>query len=211
MSMMIILLGFLWYQFISVLGLSIGLHRYFAHKQFSYKYMSSFMETVTLFLSLLAGSRSPLGWIGAHRIHHRYSDTNKDPHSPLHKGFLKVLFNQWKVRNIPMRYVRDLYDNKRIMFFHNYWLFIWIIAGLVTLMVSWKFFFIFVVSPFVYGFLSFGIFNALGHSNGKPVTNSFINLLSGGEGPHDVHHKNSKQIKLSKYDISGIIIEKCLR
>jgi len=26
-----------------------------------------------------------------------------------------------------------------------------------------------------------------------------------------LHNKNSKQIKLSKYDISGIIIEKCLR
>ena len=207
----IIFLGFIWYQFISVIGLSIGLHRYFAHNQFKFKYLSSFWETLVLFLSLLAGSRSPLGWIGAHRIHHRYSDTKKDPHSPLHIGFFNVLFSTWKVKEIPITYVRDLYTNKRVMFFHKHWKKIWGITGIISLLISSEFFLIFVVSPFIFGWLSYGIFNSLGHKDGKPVTNRFINLLSGGEGPHDVHHSNSKQIKLSKYDISGIIIEKCLR
>jgi sn-1 stearoyl-lipid 9-desaturase len=211
MSMIIILLGFLWYQFISVFGLSIGLHRYFAHKQFNFKFHSMLSETLVLFLSLLAGSRSPIGWIGAHRIHHRYSDTKKDPHSPLHKGFLNVLFSAWKVQSIPARHVRDLYSNSRVMFFHNHWIKIWAATGLFTLWISPECFFIFVVSPAVYGWISFGIFNAFGHKNGKPVRNRFINLLSGGEGHHNVHHKNSKKIVLSKYDISGLIIEKCLR
>ena len=95
MSIIIMLvLGFLWYQLIAIFGLSIGLHRRFAHNQFQ---TSKTFEVISLFLSMLAFSRSPVGWIGAHRIHHKFSDTEKDPHSPTHKGFWNVLLNNWKV------------------------------------------------------------------------------------------------------------------
>ena len=69
----VILMGFIWYQFIAMFGLSIGLHRKFAHKQFD---TPKWFETFSLYLAMLAGSRSPLGWVGAHRIHHRHSDTD---------------------------------------------------------------------------------------------------------------------------------------
>ena len=76
MSIIIMLvLGFLWYQLIAIFGLSIGLHRRFAHNQFQ---TSKTFEVISLFLSMLAFSRSPVGWIGAHRIHHKFSDTEKD-------------------------------------------------------------------------------------------------------------------------------------
>lgn len=209
MSIFVIgLLGFIWYQIIALFGLSIGLHRHFAHKQFN---TSKLFEIVSLYLAMLAGSRSPLGWIGAHRIHHNHSDTKLDPHSPTYKGFWNVLFNNWKVTNIPRPYVRDLYKNPRIMFFHKHWLKIHVISALVFLMIGFQWFFIFILSPLVLGYLSYGIFNALGHKDNKPVTNYFINLLSAGEGHHNIHHNNPKQIKLSKYDISGIVIEKYFR
>ena len=64
--------GFLWYQVIATFGISIGLHRHFAHKQFE---VSKLYEIVILFLITLTGARSPLGWIGAHRIHHANADT----------------------------------------------------------------------------------------------------------------------------------------
>ena len=86
-TLIILLLGFIWYQFIAIFGLSIGLHRYFSHKQFQ---VSKLYEIFSLYLAMLAGSRSPLGWAGAHRIHHRYSDTKLDPHSPTYKGFWNV-------------------------------------------------------------------------------------------------------------------------
>ena len=79
-----LIFGFIWYQVIAMFGLSIGLHRHFAHNQFK---TSKLFEVVSLFLAMLAFSRSPLSWIGAHRLHHRFSDTPKDPHSPTHKGF----------------------------------------------------------------------------------------------------------------------------
>ena len=207
-AFVMLLMGFIWYQIIAMFGLSIGLHRHFAHNQFK---TSKLFESISLFLAMLAFSRSPLSWIGAHRIHHRYSDTEKDPHSPTHKGFWNVLFNNWQVKKIDRPYVRDLYKNPRIMFFHKHWLKLHITTAIITLLISFKMFFIFVLSPLVLGFISYGIFNAFGHKDNKAVTNYFINLLSAGEGHHNIHHANPKQIKLSDYDISGWIIERCLK
>lgn len=38
----------------------------------------------------------PLTWVCMHRMHHRYSDTKQDPHSPVHRGFFRLLFVQLK-------------------------------------------------------------------------------------------------------------------
>ena len=200
-----LIVGFIWYQFIAMFGLSIGLHRKFAHKQFE---TSKGFEVFALFLAMLAGSRSPLGWVGAHRIHHRHSDTEEDPHSPLHKGFWNVLINNWRVKQIPRHYVRDLYKNPRIMFFHKHWLKLHIATAVVTLLISVPLFIMFVLSPLVLGFVSYGIFNALGHDDGKPVYNWLIGILSAGEGHHDVHHANPGQVQLSKYDFAGLVAKK---
>ena len=131
-----IFLGFLWYQFIAIFGISIGLHRGLCHKQVE---LSKAYEVFALFLVTLTGARSPLGWIGAHKIHHATADTADDPHSPDIKGF-------WKV-------------------------------------------------------------NAAGHKDFRPRTNKWINILSAGEGYHDAHHNNPKQVRLNKYDLAGFILE----
>ena len=49
--------------------------------------LSPMVENIILYLIVLTGAKSPLGWAAAHRAHHQYSDTEKDPHSPKHKGF----------------------------------------------------------------------------------------------------------------------------
>jgi len=200
-----LIFGFIWYQVIAMFGLSIGLHRHFAHNQFK---TSKLFEVVSLFLAMLAFSRSPLSWIGAHRLHHRFSDTPKDPHSPTHKGFWNILFNNWQVKKIDRPYVRDLFKNPRVMFFHKHWLKLHVITAFIALLISFKVFFIFVLSPLILGFVSYGIFNALGHKGSSAVTNKFINFLSAGEGFHNVHHDNPKTIRLSKGDISGYVVEK---
>ncbi len=61
---------------------SFFLHRYGAHRQFE---MSPRAERVFHFLTwLVQGSSflSPRGYAILHRLHHAYSDTPKDPHSP---------------------------------------------------------------------------------------------------------------------------------
>lgn len=60
-----------------------GYHRYFAHRTYR-------MGRVPQFLMALGGTtaaqQGPLWWAAHHRDHHRYADTPRDPHSPIH-GF----------------------------------------------------------------------------------------------------------------------------
>lgn len=66
------------------LALSISYHRYFSHRSF---------KTSRAFQCFLAASgsicmqRGALWWASNHRRHHQYSDTEKDPHSPIAHGF----------------------------------------------------------------------------------------------------------------------------
>jgi len=207
-ALVICILGFLWYQFIAVFGISIGLHRHFAHRQFN---ISKSYEVIVLFLITLTGARSPLGWIGAHRMHHAYADTTNDPHSPDIEGFWKIFFNQWTCQNISRKYIKDVVVNPRIIFFHRYWKYIHLSAAVVTLVVGLDFFIILIVFPYILGFVGYGFFNAGGHKNYAPRTNFWINILSAGEGFHDIHHKNEKLTRLNRYDISGIVIERLIK
>ena len=59
------------------------LHRYAAHKMFT---TSKFNERVFYFLTFICEGSSfttPKGYAMMHREHHAFSDTEKDPHSPL--------------------------------------------------------------------------------------------------------------------------------
>jgi stearoyl-CoA desaturase (delta-9 desaturase) len=76
----------------SVFFQSFFLHRYGAHRQFT---MSKRAERVLHFLTwAVQGSSylSPRAYAILHRMHHAYSDTPKDPHSPLfHRGLFHMM------------------------------------------------------------------------------------------------------------------------
>src|SRR4051794_13941654 len=55
-----------------------GLHRYFAHHAYSTSRAFQFVLAVGSSLTFT----DPIGFSGKHRIHHRYSDTEDDVHSP---------------------------------------------------------------------------------------------------------------------------------
>ena len=79
---MVIAIFFVLHWQVSVFFQSFFLHRYGAHRQFE---MSPRAERVFYFLTWLTqGSSflSPRGYAILHRLHHAYSDTAKDPHSP---------------------------------------------------------------------------------------------------------------------------------
>src|SRR5262245_51370278 len=68
---------------IRMLTITAGYHRYFSHK--TYK-MSRPMVAFVGFIGTMAVQRGPLWWASHHRTHHKYADTERDPHSP-QKGF----------------------------------------------------------------------------------------------------------------------------
>jgi stearoyl-CoA desaturase (delta-9 desaturase) len=80
---MAILIFFVAHWQLSVFFQSFFLHRYGAHKQFT---MSKTWEKIFHFLAWAVGGASylsPRAYAILHRMHHAYSDTEKDPHSPV--------------------------------------------------------------------------------------------------------------------------------
>jgi len=70
---------------VRMFGLSVGYHRYFAHRSFK---TSRTMQFVLALLGSLSFERGPLWWAETHRHHHRHADTPDDLHSPRYHGFL---------------------------------------------------------------------------------------------------------------------------
>lgn len=200
-----VLVMFIWWQIVAGVGISAGLHRYFAHNQYS---VPTWMEYIFLWLATLAGARSPIGWIGAHRMHHHHSDTNLDPHSPKYKGFFHVLLNQWDLDKIERKYVRTCWDKPSLVFFHKHWGKIWIASAVVFYFLGLLYL---IIGSAILGFIGFGWVNAICHSvDGGSRNVMWVNILVGGEGYHDEHHKNGQQIRMGTWDHTGFLIEKLL-
>lgn len=92
---------------VSVFFQTFFLHRYGAHKQFT---MSKGWERFFFLCTYLAqGSSflSPRGYAILHRMHHAYSDTEKDPHSPLFYKNVFTMMLSTKKRYDAFAYYRE--------------------------------------------------------------------------------------------------------
>jgi stearoyl-CoA desaturase (Delta-9 desaturase) len=90
------------FYYISGLGISVGLHRYFTHG--SFKAVRGFKIALAVAGSL-ALEGPVISWVADHRRHHKYSDKEGDPHSPWRFG------SDWKALS------------KGLVFAHVGWLF----------------------------------------------------------------------------------------
>ena len=106
-----LLVGVIWYQIIAHVGISAGLHRYWAHRQGKRR---AWFEWLSLSCALFIGVYKPIGWIGIHRLHHKYHDTPWDPHSPKHRGVWNVLLSRWS-DPIPRSVIKDIINNFMII------------------------------------------------------------------------------------------------
>jgi stearoyl-CoA desaturase (delta-9 desaturase) len=123
----------------TMLGVGVGLHRYFAHHSFQTN------RPVRLLLAVL-GSMAAQGpiyyWVAIHRSHHAHSDRVGDPHSPnfgYGEGVRELLRGFWhshigwmfshEVVDWP-RYITDLLRD-RDLFTINRLYFAWVFLGLL--------------------------------------------------------------------------------
>lgn len=112
MTAIIVILVAHWY--LSLFCQTFFLHRYAAHKQFT---MSKFWENFFFGLSYVCfGSSflSPRAYAILHRLHHAYSDTDKDPHSPY--NFKNVFSMMWETKKIyNAYYTKTLMPEQRFL------------------------------------------------------------------------------------------------
>ena len=212
-----LLYSLLVWNIIGCFGVSIGYHRFLAHKSFqSYKWFERFC----ILLGCFSTAGSPIGWAGSHRMHHDYQDTKQDPHSPQRIGGFKVHFHLWN-KQISKKYIKDLLKNKFLVYIHKNYYKILILWISFLILIDFQFLIYTYCIPSVIAFHAFGFVNYLGHtfgyknfSNPKDTSknNWFVNLWTSGEGWHNNHHKLPSSYRIGfrwfEWDMSAFFLEK---
>ena len=216
---MVIIFIFIAHWYSSLFFQTVFLHRYASHQMFT---MSKGWERVFFFLTFLTQGSSflnPRAYAILHRLHHKHSDTEKDPHSPVFsKNIIKMNLDTVKhyesVRQNKKDYSKYDSDVPRWPLLEkigDHWITRITFMGLYTLLyvefatATWQY----ALLPihFVMGPLHGSIVNWCGHRYGytndrKTKDNSKntlpIDILMMGELFQNNHHSSPKNIKFSK-------------
>jgi stearoyl-CoA desaturase (delta-9 desaturase) len=189
--------GFLWWQWVAASAISAGYHRYFSHKSFN---APGWYEWYAQIVGLFANPGPVMTWAATHRMHHAYTDSDKDPHSPTIKGFLRVYTSTWgKDITIERKMLKGLNTPSIKFFYKHYFMCIGWLAMILLLIHPALFLFGFCL-PVVLAFHGYGIVNVVPHTKAGDPKNSWVaNILTGGEGWHKNHHDDSRNWKIGKH------------
>ncbi|EDV19521.1 Acyl-CoA desaturase 1 [Trichoplax sp. H2] len=219
-------------HFFGSLGITAGVHRLWSHR--SYK-ASTAMRIFLMLCNSMTYENSILHWARDHRVHHKFTDTNADPHSAgrgfffSHIGWLLVKKNhRTKEEGDKINY-DDLYQDKVVMFQYRYYgltvLVCWLLFPLLVPMLAWQE--TFMNSLFVCVFLRHGMIlhatyciNSFSHFFGmkpydrhmKPTENHLTNFVIAGEGFHNYHHSFPYDYSASEFrifNVSTLFIDFC--
>jgi stearoyl-CoA desaturase (delta-9 desaturase) len=181
---------------LQLLGSTLALHRYFAHRSFTTS------RVFQGFLALCAATAfgDPIGFTGKHRMHHRYTDTNGDVHSP-HKGawscWIGSLVDFGYCEKEVQRNARDLCRYPELVWLHKHK---YVPAIIIAIALFAYGGFTTVAIGLCLGAVSIihlaGAVNFFCHTRGSrrfntrddSTNNAVIALISLGEGWHNNHH-----------------------
>ena len=190
---------FLWWVSTS-LGIGVGYHRLLTHRGYRTPKWVEYLLTIFATLALEGG---PIFWVATHRIHHRFSDHEGDPHSPIdgkwwsHMGWILVGKSMHHDTKTLAQYVPDLAKDKFHVSITEYHYVPMIVLGLLLLAIGGlPFLFWGVFARTVVGLHATWLVNSATHSWGSRrfqtrdhSTNSWwVALVTWGEGWHNNHH-----------------------
>lgn len=99
-------------------GMSVCLHRYASHGAFA---CGPVTKWCLLIIGCMANQGGPLWWAATHRAHHRFCDTDQDPHSPKVDGIEKAFaFFFYKLRVLKDFVPRHLQVNEAMWYLDNW-------------------------------------------------------------------------------------------
>jgi stearoyl-CoA desaturase (delta-9 desaturase) len=121
-------------------GINIGYHRLLAHRSFK---CPLWVERIFVFLALCCMQDAPGTWVATHRLHHKDSDDQADPHSPWvnfwwsHVGWLFYDNREINNANTFDRFARDVLKDPLYMWMQRGPSWLWIyLAHLVLFFVT---------------------------------------------------------------------------
>jgi fatty-acid desaturase len=197
------------------LGIGMGYHRLLTHRGYKTP------KPVEYFLSLcgtLAVEGGPANWVVTHRIHHRFSDQDGDPHSPrdggwwAHMGWILVGRAQEHPSAVLRRYAPDLMRDRFQSWLNR--LYIWPIVALgvgLYALGGWPFLTWGLCLRVVLGLHATWLVNSATHMWGSrrfatrddSRNNWWVAWLTFGEGWHNNHHAHPTSARhgLAWYEI----------
>jgi stearoyl-CoA desaturase (delta-9 desaturase) len=170
-------------------------HRYFSHR--TYK-TSRFFQFLLALLAMSSSQKGVLWWAANHRVHHKLSDQDGDPHDS-RRGFWYSHFGWLYDHNEATDYgkVKDLARYPELVFLNKFWALPPLALGLaVFLLLGWSGLLIgFFLSTALLWHGTFTI-NSLSHmfgtkryASGDDSTNNWLlAIITMGEGWHNNHH-----------------------
>jgi stearoyl-CoA desaturase (delta-9 desaturase) len=182
------------------LGVGLGWHRLLTHRSFK---APKWLEYVLSIFATMSMQDSPNKWIATHRIHHKFVETDKDPHST-RSGFLWAQIGgvvwgkaQDHDQATLQKYIPDLLKDPFHRLISQFYAVPIIVSALILFaiggwtMVAWG-----VAARVVLGWHTTWFVNSLSHIYGKrphetgdfSTNNWFVAILTFGEGWHNNHH-----------------------
>ncbi|XP_013187169.1 acyl-CoA Delta-9 desaturase isoform X1 [Amyelois transitella] len=208
----------------SGLGVTAGAHRLWAHK--SYKARLPLRLLLTVF-NTIAFQDAVIDWARDHRLHHKYSETDADPHNATrgfffsHIGWLLVRKHPQIKEKGPTIDLNDLRADPVLHFQKKYYLYLMPLACFVmpTLVPTlwgeslWNAYFVCAIFRYIYVLNVTWLVNSAAHAWGSkpydkninPVETKPVSLVVLGEGFHNYHHTfpwDYKTAELGDYSLN---------
>jgi stearoyl-CoA desaturase (delta-9 desaturase) len=182
------------------LGVGLGYHRLLTHRSFK---APKWLEYTLTTLGAMAIQDDAPKWVTTHRIHHQYTETDKDPHST-RPGFFWAHM-EWILKGTAQdhdqatlkKYVPDLMKDKFHVVLAKYYYIPLIVSGFILYAVGgWSMVLWGVFARVVVGWHSTWLVNSATHFWGSrrfatkddSTNNWLVALLTFGEGWHNNHH-----------------------
>ena len=217
-----ILTNLLIWHHLGAIGITAGCHRLWSHRSYKAKMPLQFFLMI---LTSIANQGTIIHWVRDHRCHHKFSDTENDPHNSnkgffySHIGWLLIKKSKKVIDAGKDIDLSDIINNPIIKLqynLHPYWNIVWcfIIPSLYGKILLNNFidsFLIFGILRWVFLLHSTWCINSIAHFFGNrpykkiPPSQSFIcSLLTSGEGWHNFHHVYPYDYSASEH---GFLIE----
>jgi stearoyl-CoA desaturase (delta-9 desaturase) len=204
------------------LGVGLGYHRLLTHRSFKAPKWLEYL--LTTFAAMAIQDDAPK-WVATHRIHHQFTETDKDPHSTL-PGFFWAHMG-WILRGTAQdhdaatlkRYVPDLLKDKFHVSLARFYYVPLIVSGVILFAIGgWGALLWGVFARVVFGWHSTWFVNSATHLWGArrfetrddSTNNWWVALLTFGEGWHNNHHAQPASaqhgIKWYEFDMNWLTI-----
>jgi Fatty-acid desaturase len=204
------------------LGIGLGYHRLLTHRGYKAPKWLEYFLTLCGTLALQSGA---ISWVTTHRLHHAFTETDKDPHSPIkglywaHIGWIFQGTAQNQSEETMQRYSPDLMKDPVHRFMNRWYWITPILVGVVLFaiggasMVLWGIFLRTVI-----GWHSTWLVNSATHTWGTrrfesrdtSTNNALVAAITFGEGWHNNHHAYPRSARhgltWKEFDINWIQI-----